>query len=248
MSDTNTTFTTRLATATITDANATSIVITGNNGLALTHAGTALVTFDASGLTKGAVTFTAGALTTDSVIKGSVTGGDTLAFGSAVAKTTITATAGTNSLTGSSSIGSTITGGTGNDTIVGGTGIDTIRLADGVDLDLTQVSNQSSSLLQGGSRIDDVEIIDLGVQGANTLKLTLADVIDMSSANVFEATGRSQLLVKGTSGDNLDFADGAGTSGWTQAANVTIDTVVYDAWNHNTAFASVYVQSGIFVV
>ena len=132
--------------------------------------------------------------------------------------------------------------------IDGGSGLDTIRLADGVDLDLTQVANQSSSLLQGGSRIDDVEIIDLGVQGANTLKLTLADVIDMSSANVFEATGRKQLLVKGATGDTLDFADGAGTSGWTQAADVTIDTVVYSAWNHNTAFASVYVQSGIFVV
>jgi hypothetical protein len=132
--------------------------------------------------------------------------------------------------------------------IDGGTGLDILKLASGVDLDFTAVANQSASLQYGGSRIDDVEVIDLSVAGSNTIKLTLGDVIDMSSSNVFQATGRKQLLVKGTTGDTLDFADGAETFAWTQAANVTIDTVVYSAWNHNTAAATVYVQSGIFVV
>ena len=132
--------------------------------------------------------------------------------------------------------------------IDGGTGRDTLKLASGVDLDFTAVANQSASLLYGGSRIDDVEVIDLSIAGSNTVKLTLGDVIDMSSSNVFQATARKQLLIKGTTGDTLDFADGEETFAWTQAANVTIDTVVYSAWNHNTAAATVYVQSGIFVV
>lgn len=159
MADTNTTFTTSLATATIVDASAQSIVITGNNGLALTHAGTALNNFDASGLTKGAVTFTAGALTTDATVKGSVTGGDTLNFAAALGKVNITATAGANALTGSSTIANTITGGSGVDTIVGGAAADTITGGAGDDL------------ITGGDGTDTVT----GGAGADTFKFTYAD-------------------------------------------------------------------------
>jgi Ca2+-binding RTX toxin-like protein len=50
-----------------------------------------------------------------------------LNFSAAVAGVTMTATAGTNILLGSSSVANTITGGSGSDAITGGTGIDTIN-------------------------------------------------------------------------------------------------------------------------
>jgi hypothetical protein len=132
--------------------------------------------------------------------------------------------------------------------IDGGAGRDTIRLASGVDLDLTLVANQSAGLLGGGSRIDDVEIIDLGAQGQNLFKLTLLDVIDMSSSNVFEATGRKQLMVNGGVGDTVQLMDTNAVGVWTKAANtVTLDGAQYHVLNHNTAAATLYVQDGVAV-
>jgi S-layer protein len=139
--DTNVTFTTRQATATLNDTNATSIVVTGNNGLTLAHnladgttASTNLYNLDASGLTKGAIAYTSGVLTTDATVKGSLLGGDTLNFAASVAAVNMTATAGTNILTGSTTIANTITGGSGADTISTGSGIDTIVGGAGADV------------------------------------------------------------------------------------------------------------------
>jgi S-layer protein len=134
MADTNLTFAAQRATAEIVDAGLQSLVITGNNGLALTFAGTALTNFDASGLTKGSVSWTSGALVGNSVVKGSVSGGDVLNLSSAVASSTITATAGANTLSGSSSTANTITSGSGADTITGGTAADTINAGDGANV------------------------------------------------------------------------------------------------------------------
>ena len=136
----------------------------------------------------------------------------------------------------------------------GGTGTDTIKLLGaGQTLDMTAIANQAASGPDGGSRIDSVEVIDITGSGDNTLKLNVFDVLDMGSANLFEATGpnsgRQQLKVLGDSGDTLDLIDvaGAGTSGWTQAADVTLSSVVYEVWNHDNSLATVYVQ-GVLVV
>lgn len=134
MVDTNATFTTRLATVTVVDAGLQSLVITGNNGVTVTNTSVALTNFDASGLTRGSVTFQSGALVGSASVKGSVSGGDTLNFSSSIANTTIVATAGTNTILGSSSVSNTITGGTGADTITGGTGADTISAGNGANV------------------------------------------------------------------------------------------------------------------
>jgi S-layer protein len=149
--DSNTTFVTKLASLTVVDTAATSIAVTGNNGLALTFAGTALTNFDASGLTKGAVTYTSGVLVTDTVVKGSVSGGDTLNFGNATALITITSTAGDNALTGSGTFASTINGGTGIDTIVGGTAVDTINGGAGADI---ITGGKGNDVMTGGAGAD----------------------------------------------------------------------------------------------
>ncbi|CAN1521639.1 FG-GAP repeat [Burkholderiaceae bacterium] len=133
--------------------------------------------------------------------------------------------------------------------IDGGGGLDTIVLSGaGLTLDLTQVANQAASNPDGGSRIDSVEKIDLTGSGDNMLKLQLRDVLDMGSANLFQTTGRQQLLVKGNAGDTVDLADATGTAGWTLAgSNVALEGVNYAVWNHDTSKATVYVQTGVVV-
>jgi hypothetical protein len=132
--------------------------------------------------------------------------------------------------------------------IDGGGGLDTIALSGAnLTLDLTLIANQAASNPDGGSRIDSIEKIDLTGTGNNTLKLKVNDVLDMGSANLFAATGRHQLMVKGDAGDTVDLADGTGTTGWTQATAVTINLVSYEVWNHDTSKATLYVQTGVVV-
>jgi hypothetical protein len=131
----------------------------------------------------------------------------------------------------------------------GGGGFDTIRLDGGLTLDLTQIANQAASNPDGGSRIDSVEIIDLVAGSGNAaLILTALDVLDMSSFNVFQATGRQQLLVQGDTGDTLDLAGGTGTVGWTQAGIFAFGSETYNIWNSDSVFATVYVDDNMTVI
>ncbi|MGE0113185.1 beta strand repeat-containing protein [Aquabacterium sp.] len=127
--------------------------------------------------------------------------------------------------------------------IDGGSGIDTIVLTgSNTTFDLTQVANQAASDPVGGSRIEGVEVIDLSSTGNYTLKLSALDVLDMAGYNSFEATGRYQLMVKGTySSDALQLTGG----GWTLGSTVTLNGQSYAAYNHSTSLATVYLQSGM---
>jgi hypothetical protein len=140
--------------------------------------------------------------------------------------------------------------------IDGGGGKDKIVLSGaGLTFDLTQVANQAGSNPDGGSRIDSVEIFDITGTGNNTLKLSVSDVLDMGSANLFSntKTGRQQLLVKGNTGDTVDFAENVSNTAWVKATGtISIDSVVYMTYNYSNrdtpAFATVYVQNGMTVM
>jgi len=166
--DTNATFTTRLATVTIVDAGLQSLVVTGNNGAAITNTSVALTNFDASGLTKGSVTFTSGNLVGSASVKGSVSGGDTLNFAGSIANTTIVATAGTNTILGSSSVANTITGGTGADTITGGTGADVINGGNG--------NNNIYADNQGTKEVQTVAFSGTTTTAANANSITIDNI------------------------------------------------------------------------
>lgn len=193
MADTNTTFASTLATLTVTDTSLKNLTISGNNGLGLTHSGTALYNIDASGLTKGAITFTSAALATDTTAKGSVSGGDTLDLSSAVAKTDITAYAGTNTLKGSSgAYANTITGGTGIDTISGGSAIDTIKAGAGT----------TGNTITGAGGADTIDLT--GSTGSDVLRFdTIATSANLTGSQVDVVTG----FKAGT--DKINFAQGA---------------------------------------
>jgi S-layer protein len=102
---------------TLTDDDATTVVVTGNAGLTLgTFTGTKVTSFDASAVTAGAVTYATGALAAAATIKGGA-GADVLSAASATKSVTLSGNAGNDTLTGSKAADS-IDGGAGTDTYV----------------------------------------------------------------------------------------------------------------------------------
>ena len=70
--------------------------------------------------------------------------------------------------------------------IDGGAGIDTIRLGGtgGLNLNLSLIGNSSVGNIEGSSRINSIERINLSTDtGANELTIRVADVLDMASSN-----------------------------------------------------------------
>lgn len=131
----------------------------------------------------------------------------------------------------------------------GGGGIDTLRLdGSGINLNLATIANPSA----GASRVAAVERIDLTGSGANTLTLSLADVLDLGGMNVFTngngwadgsydlANGgtttetRHQLVIDGNAGDVV-VGSGWGASVGTVLSNgITYD--VYHQGSHAQLF------------
>jgi hypothetical protein len=161
-------------------------------------------------------------------------------------------------------------GGRGNDTIVvnadnvakmslsgtsqaiaridGGSGIDTFQLAGaGILLDLSLVS---------GPALQNVEKIDLTGSGNNTLKLSLADMLQsFDDSNVFNSSNttsglaakvtRNQLMVDGDTGDKVVLTD---LASWTAAGtNVVANGETYVVYNHNTSAQQLLIDQGILV-
>ena len=156
---------------TLTDNDAATITVAGDAGLTLTtFSGTKLTTFDASLVTKGAVSYTTGALAGAAAITGGA-GADTLNAASAVASVTITGNGGIDTLTGSLTKSSTIYGGDGNDVITGGQAADHIDGGDGADTFIATLFEAA------GSGTTDGVIVNLS---ASTL----------TQAQVYTATGK----------------------------------------------------------
>ncbi|CAN7707765.1 beta strand repeat-containing protein [Duganella sp. LjRoot269] len=190
---------------TLADSAVTTIKVTGTMGLTLVDtADVAITSVDASGVSAGGFIWTTGALTATSAavtIKGSAAGGDTINAAAVIGKgVTITEVAGTNTITGSSTIASTLTGGTGADTIHGGAGKDTIVGGGGADVinggvgaDLITVSGNTAKIVQANG--------DSGVNTSTTIQtaeltstfdvikgLVAGDKIDLGNANIITGT------------------------------------------------------------
>jgi S-layer protein len=184
-------------TLTILGNSAKTIVASGNAGLDLTAASTAITSVDASGLTLGAFTFTSGALTAAASITGTTKAANTVDFAAATGGAVtyiggsgadaITASNGKNNVItlgdGTNSV--TVTGSSGNNTITGGAGADTVTLTDGNNV--VSLGNGANGFLAttgnntytGGSGVDTVEVGG----GLNTLTTgTGADVISITAA------------------------------------------------------------------
>ena len=114
--------------------------------------------------------------------------------------------------------------------IDGGTGLDKIVLdGSSISMDLTAIK---------ADVIRDVEEIDITGGGANTLKLNLASVLDLSD--------NDKLVVLGNAGDALQIVRTAGVTANETASNVTYDGQVYKGYDlNNDGIADLLVQSTI---
>jgi hypothetical protein len=137
--------------------------------------------------------------------------------------------------------------------IDGGGGIDTLRMGGtgGLGLDFSLIGNASVGNIEGASRINSIERIDLRTDtAANQITLRVADVLDMAGSNwanlntlntlgaggwqnvstgtAFSASGVNyhQVAIDGTSNDRVN------TSGWTLQSGKVRDanSIVYDVY------------------
>ena len=125
----------------------------------------------------------------------------------------------------------------------GGNGIDVLKLT-GADqmLDLTEL----------GSKVSSVEVIDITGTGDNTLKLSLADVLEQGAMDLFHTTSQHavQMMVKGDDGDVVELSDLIGSldvGDWAIQSQYTSGGVVYEVYQHSGMDVELLVQQGVTV-
>jgi hypothetical protein len=230
-------------TLTIADTALKNVTITGNAGLTLTNTNTTVISVDASAVTNTAGTaatgfnWTSGALAAASTIKGTSTGGDVINAAAAVAAVTITEYAGTNTITGSSTIASTLTGGKGVDTIVGGAGKDVIVGGGGADVITGKGGADKITVSGTTSQIVNVALLDSGANTSTTIQTAeLTSTFDVVSG---AAAGDTVQLFTSTPAVNLTATNLAGTDDVINFARGTYDsaagTFTYAANGADTA-------------
>jgi S-layer protein len=221
--------------------SAKTITVSGNAGLNLTATDTALTSLDATGITKGGFTFTSGALTAAATIKGSLLGGDTIDAAAATKAVTITEYAGTNAITGSSTVGSTLTGGTGIDTITGGSGKDVIIGGGGKDVVAGGGGADSITISGSGATFKNAAFNDSGTNTSTSVQVNeltstfdiVTGVVAGSKFQLFTNTAAVNLTASNLAGtdDVVNFARGsydAGAGIFSFAANGADTAITYD--------------------
>jgi hypothetical protein len=215
-------------TAALTDVAVKTITVTGDAGLALTTTGAvAVTTFNASAVTKGAVSWTSAALTAASTVTGGA-GDDTLVLSAATVATTLNGGAGNDTLTVNNAKNNTIDGGDGNDTIlvgngantiVGGAGNDSITLGSGAN---TVNVGAGTNTVVFGTAMAGLNVVTLGA-GVDTLDfnavstaagyypsivgIAATDKIDLVGASVGAIADEATLGAKITLGGAASFAN-----------------------------------------
>jgi S-layer protein len=193
-------------TVTIVDDALTTLKVSGNQSIVITHGtGTALTSVDATGLTLGSISFApSGALQYATSVKGSLLGGDTLDFSASLAAVTITETAGANTIKGSSTIGSTLNGGTGIDTITGGAGADTVSAGTGNDLiyakagaDIINVGAGTDSVFYDATLQTKAETASWSTYATATSVATADKITGMGNGDLIDTTTAFAVVTAG---------------------------------------------------
>ena len=143
---------------------------------------------------------------------------------------------------------------TSNQGIHGGTGVDTLKLVGGDQtLDLTLATSQG--------KLTGIEIIDITgsdgvsghVSGANTLTLSLKDVLENGQSDLFHNTDTHavQMMVKGDDNDTVNLRDlehsEGSPSSWSEHGSVTVGGTAYTVYEHAGHDAELLVQQGVKV-
>jgi S-layer protein len=190
--------------ATLEDAAATTITVAGDAGLNLTFTGTSLTSFDASGVTKGAVSLTTGALANAATIKGGAEA-NTFNFAAATKAVTYTGGAGVDTINAGNAASNTISTGEGADVVVLGSGKNVVDLGAGNDT-VTLGSNLNVVTLGAGDDIVNAAITTNGNTYSTLNDFAKGDTL--SFAAISAGTVANGALGAGiTLADTAQFAD-----------------------------------------
>lgn len=179
---------------TILGTSAKSITVSGDAGLTLTAASTALTTVDASGISKGGFVFVSGALAGAAVIKGSATGSNDVNVSAATKAVTYTGGTGVDLVTvAGTGLNHSLTLGDGANTVVGGDATGAVTVGAGAGDDIVTLGTGNN-------------VVSLGA-GANQFTATSGNNIYTGGAGVDTVTvgGGSNTLTLGTGADIVTF-------------------------------------------
>jgi len=216
----------------LSDSALTTVTVTGDAGLILTHSsgGTLLNSFSAAGVTHGAVTFTSAALTVAATVVGGA-GNDTLNLTSATKNISVDGGTGIDTITGGAgndiitdtstttdtsgvTYGNSLIGGSGNDTITGGVGNDTINGGTGNDSIIAGSGNDSITDASGSNYVDTGD-------GANTVTLT-----GSAGNNTVMGGAGSDTIYAGTGNDTISTGNGTNTVSFASGDDITTDDTI----------------------
>ena len=204
--DSDTTAATTAFDANIDSTSVKTVVVTGNAGMTFANSdlGTALTTFNASGVTVGPVTYTTAALAAAATITGGA-GADTLNGASAaVAGVTINGGAGNDTITGSATKANTLNGGDGNDSITGGGAADVIDGGAGTN---TYVFSSANVAEQAGSGTTSGAVINLSADALTASAVFTASGAYLTLSQASVAAGTSTYLFSNESNTNASVID-----------------------------------------
>ncbi len=204
--DSDTTAATTAFDANIDATSVKTVTVTGNAGMTFANSdlGTALTSFNASGVTVGPVTYTTAALAAAATITGGA-GDDTLSGASAaVAGVTISGGAGNDTITGSATKASTLNGDAGNDSITGGSAADVIDGGAGTN---TYVFSSANVVEQAGSGTTSGAVINLSAAAITSTAVFTATGAYLSNLATGVAAGASTYLFNNESNTNVSVVD-----------------------------------------
>ena len=118
-------------------------------------------------------------------------------------------------------------------------GIDTLRLTG---------QDQILDMAALGNNISSIEIVDLTGSGDNTLKLSLDDVLNNGTAELYFHSGAIQMMIKGDEGDAVELQGLSGSEDpgvWAVQGQVNVGGVAYDVYRHSALDAELLVQQGV---
>ncbi len=140
--------------------------------------------------------------------------------------------------------GESVTGGTGNDTIhlatLGFTGIDG---GAGTDTLVLDGANLVLNLIDLAGKVHNIEIIDLGKSGTNSVTL------DVNEALTLTDKPEDDLLIKGVTGDQINLKHGASDT-WAITGQREVDGVQFDVYHNSSqtnTLSDVLIQQGLHV-
>ncbi|TDA47476.1 Ig-like domain-containing protein [Burkholderia pyrrocinia] len=105
-----------------------------------------------------------------------------------------------------------------------------------------------SKLAEAQPGLDEIEAIDLTGTGANTLKVSLGDVLQYGEKDLFVEDGRTQLMVRGDADDVVDLSGLVGegdASEWVEQGEKMVEGVAYTVYENSAQNAELLVQQGV---